>query len=116
MTDRAQIFTELTKRNALRREAGLPLLNLREELEYQVTLDLWRAWVAVCEAHDGLRNEIRERILAEYLAEGRTMQSAGGRWLVETRTEAEFFSELARRGHVRPKTPSRHPVTYGGGV
>lgn len=112
MTDRAQIFTELTKRNALRREAGLPLLNLRQELEYQIALDRWKAWEAICEAHADLRAEIRERVRAEYLDKGSTLQSTGGRVLLDIKTEAAFVDELARRGHKRPKAPSRHPITY----
>jgi hypothetical protein len=110
--DRAQIFTELTKRNALRREAGLPLLKLRAEVEHEVALERWREWEAVCEAHADLRAEISERIRAEYRAKGRTLQSASGRALLDLKTEAAFVDEMAKRGHRRPKLPSRNPITY----
>ena len=45
MVDKAAIFAELTERNALRREAKLPLLDLRDEFEHAVSLALWdEAW------------------------------------------------------------------------
>ena len=36
--DRAAIFTEITRRNALRREAGLPLLDVRQEFAHGVAV------------------------------------------------------------------------------
>ena len=43
MVDRTAIFTELTKRNALRREARLPFLGMNDEFEHAVSRALWDA-------------------------------------------------------------------------
>lgn len=77
--NRAAIFTELCRRNALRREAQLPRLDLRAEYERLVAVETWRL---ICEAH-------YTRTRAEVLAEKRAQHgpgwglSAGGRWAVE---------------------------------
>jgi hypothetical protein len=40
--DKAEIFTELTLRNAVRREAKLPPLNVRIEFDHAVEVTAWR--------------------------------------------------------------------------
>jgi hypothetical protein len=49
--DKAAIFTELTRRNALRREAGLPLLDVRQEFDHGVAKARWEEYQVVCDAH-----------------------------------------------------------------
>ena len=77
--DRAAIFTDVCRRNALRREAHLPRLDLRAEYERLVAVETWRL---ICEGH-------YTRTRAEVLAEKRAQHgpdwglSAGGRWAVE---------------------------------
>ena len=77
--DRAGIFAELCRRNALRREAHLPRLNIRAEYEHLVNVAKWRH---ICQEH-----YVHTR--AEVLAEQRVRHgpgwgfSAGGRWAVE---------------------------------
>ena len=76
LIDRSAIFSSILARNALRREAKLPLLNVRSEYERIVDLALWRAHVE--------RNH--EVTTATLLRELRAKQgpnfpqSAGGRW------------------------------------
>ena len=77
--DRASIFSELCHRNALRREAHLPLLNVPAEYARLVEVAKWRR---IREAH-----YIHTR--AEVLANLRATRgpdfgnSAGGRWMIE---------------------------------
>lgn len=112
--DRGRIFTELTERNALRREAGLPLLDMREEFDRAVAVERWREWQAVVEAHADMREAIRQRIQSERQAQGRTMESVGGRWAVRVLADREFEEALARLGHVKPPLASKHLTSYGG--
>jgi hypothetical protein len=77
MIDKTAIFTELTRRNAVRRQAQLPLLDMRDEFDRAVELTRWKT---VCDKH---ADQVRSEVLAE-LSEtfGREPHSAGGRWAV----------------------------------
>jgi hypothetical protein len=104
MVDRAAIFAELTKRNAVRREAKLPLLDLHDEFEYAVSLALWdEAW----EQHADELRRIRAEVAAEY---GR-YQSTAGRMFLGSKFLERAYDFLARYG-VYPPIP-RHSIRYG---
>ena len=74
-TTRQPIFTELTRRNAVRRQ--LPLLDMGDEFDRAVEFTHWKA---VCDEH---ADQVRSEVIAE-LSEtfGREPHSAGGRWAV----------------------------------
>ena len=80
--DRSAIFTSILHRQALRREAHLPLLDVRAEYGRAVGFALWKAHV---ERH-------YERIRAEVLSSRRAKHGegwglrVGGRWVVEYET------------------------------
>lgn len=79
--DRVQLFADLTRRNAVRRQAQLPLLNI--PAEYARAIELFR-WKAICKHH-------RERVQGQVIAElarrlGREPQSAGGCWAIAALT------------------------------
>jgi hypothetical protein len=75
--DKAGIFTELTKRNAVGRQSQLPLLDMRDEFDRAVEFTHWKA---VCDEHaDQVRSEVIA-VLSETF--GREPHSAGGRWAV----------------------------------
>ena len=57
MVDRATTFTELPRRNAVRREAKLPLLDMRAEFDHEVEVAAWRE-ACVKHADDMARIEI----------------------------------------------------------
>lgn len=63
--DKAAIFETVTRRNALRRENGLPALDLRAEFDRSVALTRWKEYAAVELAHVPQRREIAEAVLAE---------------------------------------------------
>lgn len=81
--DRSAILTTILQRQALRREAQLPLLNVRAEYERTVEQALWKTHVDEC----------GEAVRAEVLAELRSRHgpqfgySVGGLWAVRLRTE-----------------------------
>ncbi|MBD0275471.1 MAG: hypothetical protein ICV73_26520 [Acetobacteraceae bacterium] len=115
--ERATIFAELTRRNALRREAGLPLLDLRREFDHEVALARWDEYQAVCDAHADLRAAIQAEVVDELRRKtGRDHRlSAGGRWLIAARTRERFEAALARMGFRRPPLPGKNLTIYGGG-
>lgn len=80
--DRAAIFTSILHRQALRREAQLPLLNIRAEYEHAVEQARWRAHV---EEHG---ETIRAEVLAELRAKHGSQfgQSVGGLWAIQLLT------------------------------
>jgi hypothetical protein len=81
MIDKAAIFTELTRRNAIRRQAQLPLLDMRDEFDRAVE---YARWKVVCEEHgDRVRREVITELSKTF---GREPQSAGGRWAVNILT------------------------------
>ena len=77
MIDRATIFAELTRRNAIRRQAQLPLLDMRNEFHRAVEFSRWKT---VCEEHsDQMRSEV--------IAELRSL-------VAEHRFEERFWGQL----------------------
>ena len=115
--DKAAIFTALTRRNTLRREAGLPLLDLRREFEHEVALARWNEYQAVCDAHADLRAAIEAEVVEELRRKtGRDHRlSAGGRWLISHLTRERFEAAMARMGFCRPPLPGKNLTIYGGG-
>ena len=81
--DRASIFSELCRRNALRREAQLPPLNIPAEYEQLVAV---AKWSYIVEHH---YVDTRAEVLAGLRAtRGPDFgNSAGGRWMIEIFTE-----------------------------
>ena len=110
MVDRAAIFTELTRRNAVRREAKLPLLDMRAEFDHAVEVAAWRE---ACEKHA----DDMARIRIEAIADLRRRHgddfgySVGGHWAISIEVSKRFNALLAADG-VHPPAP-RHSVVYG---
>ncbi|AWN35424.1 hypothetical protein [Methylobacterium radiodurans] len=80
--DQAAILSRIFDRNAIRRQALLPPLNIRAVFEHEVETARWRA---ICDAHYA---HVRAEVLAR-LRERHGLDfgnSAGGRWAVEFRT------------------------------
>lgn len=116
MTDRAAIFTDLTKRNALRRAGGLPPLDLRAEYAYECALAAWKEWEKTCDDHVTLYATIHGDVLAD-LRKARNddtfPQTMGGRLMIEALTIDRFERALANRGFYKPPQPQRNAIVYG---
>ena len=81
MPDRAVIFSDLLARNALRREAQLPPLDVRHEFRLAVERSLWAEHV---ERHHA---EVRARVLDDLRRRlGQEPSSTGGRWAISSLT------------------------------
>lgn len=109
---KADLFLQTTKRNALRREAGLPLLNVRDEIEKaQNALD-WKNFAEICAQHKPVRDRIAARMKAEFAVNGFDCLSYGGRFALNAMVQAEFLDYLRGIGGV--KIPTVTGVRYGG--
>lgn len=84
--DRAEILSHILRRNALRRDAHLPPLDVPAEYHRAVTLAHWRV---VCDEHyDRVRDEVVEHLRRKHGRDHRL--SAGGRWLIEAMVAREL--------------------------
>ena len=116
MTDKAAIFTDLTKRNALRRAGGLPPLDIRAEYAYECALAAWKEWEAQCAANADLEATIRDDIIAELRkvrADPNFPNTMGARLLTDALVINRFESALAARGIYKPPQPTRYGIAYG---
>jgi hypothetical protein len=105
IVDKAAIFNELTKRNALRRLHGLPVLDILAEFHHAVAVAAEGAYRDRCQEHSGEREVIRQQVLAEYRERfgpdfGHSM---GGRWAVGEMAKKRFAAFMADRYRVPPR-------------
>jgi hypothetical protein len=112
---RFRLFTEITKRNALRRQAKLPLLNVRAEMERGLNVEAWRQYHQRWDEHAERYRAIVDSVLAEGRAErgpdfGR---SWSGRLLVDFKSRKIFERYLAQLGINTPELMGG--VQYGSG-
>jgi hypothetical protein len=79
--DKASIFEELCRRNQLRREASLPLLDLRQEYRFAVAKAEAKRLRAIREPYV---SQVRAEILNQYRAIYGTHwpSDSGGRWML----------------------------------
>ena len=119
MVDKFALFTGLTKRNALRKEVGLPLLDIRTELAHEVALAEENEFRGVAEAHNAERLMIREQVMADLRAQqGADFgHSAGGRWAINAETNKRFKAYLLEVHNLEtPPLASKHATVYGEGA
>lgn len=91
--DHAAILSQIRMRNALRREAQLPLLDVHGEYRRAVAEAQCRE---VYDEHYGrVRNEIVDHLLRTHGRDYR--ESAGGRWLIEAMTARELATRFGAR-------------------
>jgi hypothetical protein len=62
--DKAAIFADVTRRNALRLANGLPPLHVPGEYAHQVAVANQREFRELCDAHITDREAIRQEVLA----------------------------------------------------
>jgi hypothetical protein len=115
MDTKAAIFTDLTKRNALRRAAGVPALNFKVEYAHALAVAEWQRYQDICASNDALFRQIRTAVAEQLLREkGRDYAaSTGGCWLIDAKARKQFEQALAAIGVVKPPVPARNGVVYG---
>jgi hypothetical protein len=117
--DKAAIFADLTRRNALRKANGLSPLDILAEYVRQVAVARQRDYRAASEEHAMEREGIRQQVLAELRAMhganfGVTM---GGRWAINTLTQTRFAALMAPLCGMRPEHAGapKNTIVYGEG-
>jgi hypothetical protein len=102
--DRAAIFTKITRLNALRRESGLPLYNVRQEFDRLVAREEWRAYREYRLTFSGLYEQVRNEVLQERgIADLKTMSSFA-RMGIGAEVTRRFDAELSKMGINKPQS------------
>lgn len=106
--DKADLFREITERNALRKAARIPLLDVRREFDRLVALKALEEYYEVREAeYAGDRKRILATVEAEYRRDDPDWGRSGfGLLAIRVEAERRFRRFLDRRGvtmpHVEP--------------
>lgn len=114
MRTSSELFTEIACRNDIRRQAGLPLLDMRDTIAEEYQRDRLRAFRQAASRHEADYDRIRADVLRELRQQHGPGfgVSAGGRWAVEIVAEKQFREWMRDRGIVAPE--DRQTVRYGG--
>ena len=119
MIDRALFLAEVFQRNALRRAALLPPLDVRAEYDRAVAIAIDREVRALAQRpeHRAALDRIVEEVRAEMLTKhGIKGESYGGRIAIGHRVAERSMAYLrAVYGAEAKPLPARHPIRYGGG-
>lgn len=113
MRSRSEIFRHVCERNDLRRSSGLPLLDVRTEMEREIERDQFMAHEDAARRHWGDFLRLQAEVLGEFRAKyGPDWgSSSGGRWAVVALAGRRFEEFLAAKGY--PLPPPRDAVRYG---
>jgi hypothetical protein len=112
--DRSAIFSELTQRNASRKTARLPLLDLRAEMVRAMRVVAQRVYAEQCENYQCDRQRLRESVVKELrVTRGADFPRSLSGWMtVGYITDRRFRAYLEiEHGIVAPAV--LHPVEYG---
>jgi hypothetical protein len=115
--DKAAIFSAVLERNAVRRKAPLPPLDVARACHRAIAEAEWREYERRCSAEA----DAWARCRAEAVAECRKRfgpafhpRNFGNRILVARETDWRFREHMrAVLGAEPPSSPSRHPTVYG---
>ena len=121
MVDKAAILAEVVRRNALRKEAKLPEIDVDFEYRFACAEAEYEEYLQLCKQpqHAAARARCRERATAAYRKRrGPDAQpyGLGGRYAIGRDTDRRFTRYMRRvLGRSPPLPPVRHPTVYGGG-
>jgi hypothetical protein len=118
MVDRALIFQQITSRNAIRRAAGLPLLDVRAEMAHEVALAIAHDAAEHAAEFSDARLLIRDQVIGDLITQqGRDYtKTMGGRWAIDHETNKRFRAWLLdEHGIKSAEAPARNAVIYGQG-
>jgi hypothetical protein len=110
MMDKSAIFSDLTRRNALRKANGLPTFDLHAAFRHEIAVATEREFRAFCARHADEREIVRNEVVASRDVTAMTMAE---HWEMGRDITRLFEARVARRYGVRlPETVARHPVIY----
>jgi hypothetical protein len=111
LMDKGAIFSDLTRRNALRKAKGLPTFDLHAEFRHEVGVAAEREFQTLCARHADEREIVRTEVVASRDVAAMTMAE---RWEMGREVTRLFEARVALRYGARlPETVARHPVIYG---
>lgn len=116
MVDRAALFTALTLRNAQRKAAHLPLLDLKAELAHQTALAVTQDCAVLAVQHADQRDWINIQVMIDLTAThgAAFIDSMAGRWTIKSETQRRFDQFLHDLlGVATTGVVARHPIRYG---
>lgn len=101
---RSEAFRRACERNALRKDAKLPLLPISEAIQEELRRDAIRVHYEAADHFRHVFEQIQRSAIAKYEIERGPGSSkrAGGRWMVTLRSNREFSAFLASMGYERP--------------
>ena len=118
--DKAAIFTEVTRRNALRKANGLPLLDVPREFGHQVAISAQRDFRVAYELHGEEHADDHEAIRQQVHSEYRAQNGAGraewmaGRWIISRLAQQRFEAYVAENtpchGPIEPRSSTQSPM------
>lgn len=113
--DKAALFTQITRRNELRREAHLPLLDVRTELDHAAQLAATQEYDDFCAQHEAKLKEFRNAVMTERRSKdpnyGHTKM---GWWSVNHEAQQRFENWIEQTfGITRPDFRPKNLVSYG---
>lgn len=109
--DKGAIFSDLARRNALRKANGLPTFDLHAEFRHEVAVAGEREFRALCARYADEREIVRNEIVLSCDVAAMTMAE---RWEMGREVTRLFEARVARRyGVSRPETVARPPIIYG---
>jgi len=113
--DKAALFTEITRRNEVRRKAQLPLLDVRTELDHAVQLAKVQEYNAFCEQHAAKLNEFRVAVMAERRAKNPDYgYTSMGVWAVNLAAQKLFDAWIELNfGMTEPGFHPKNMIVYG---
>ena len=113
--DRAAFFTEITKRNEIRRQAQLPLLDVRAEIAHAEALAALKEYDAFCDQYKAKLDEFRAEVLAEERAIKPTLVTPrGGRLAISVQAQRRFKAWIDETfGITKPAFEPKNSIIYG---
>jgi hypothetical protein len=116
--DKASIFSAVLERNAVRRKALLPPLDVAREYHRAIAEAEWREYERRCSAEADAWARCRAEAILEWrkrFGPAFDPRNFGSRILVARETDRRFREHMAEvLGTAPPVVPARHPVVYGG--
>ncbi|HYI83864.1 MAG TPA: hypothetical protein VEX11_11715 [Acetobacteraceae bacterium] len=115
---KAALFSAVLERNALRRAALLPPLDVGQEFRRAIAEAGWREYQRRCSAEADALARCREEAVAECrkrFGPAFDPRNLGSRILVARETERRFCEHVrAVLGADPPSYPAQDPIVYGG--
>jgi hypothetical protein len=101
---KSEPFTQACRINGLRKEAQLPLRNIRQMIAAEEDRVAWTEYGLAADKHRAVYDHLREAVRQEYINAGKgdIAMSAGGRWLFNWKAMKLFEEFLGGNGHFRP--------------